>query len=203
MYGHGEEFDELVEDRQTTRKYDPNEFLADCFAGALLMPKSAVLKGLSVRGYGLDTIVPQEIYRVSSWLGVGYGALLHHMHRALQMLTPQQFEALEKVRLPVIRKALLGVACGDQLIVADECWSGRPIDARVPDLIMLPADAQIEGNVLEIVRRDSKMCVARAIRPGIGRVLRHGHDWVQFVRVSKKDYVGLARFRHLEEVEDE
>src|SRR5438128_1030000 len=49
IYGHGEQFDELVEDRGTRHRYDPKEFEADCFAAALLMPKTAVLKGLSTR----------------------------------------------------------------------------------------------------------------------------------------------------------
>lgn len=203
MYGHGEQFDELVEDRQTARTYDSKEFIADCFAGALLMPKSAVLRGLSHRGLNLKNLHPHQIYAVASWLSVGYGALVHHMNRSLMMLTPEQVTALDKVRLPVIRKALLGFDCAEQLIVADEHWSGRPIDAQVSDLILFPADVVIEGEVLEVAQRSSQGCVARAVSPGIGRVLRADTEWVHFVRISKKDYIGLARFRHLEEVSDE
>ena len=203
IYSHGEQFDELVEDRQTARKYDHKEFIADCFAGALLMPKSAVLKGLAERSLRAQEVLAYELYPVASWLGVGYGALLYHMHRVLGILSADQLSSLEKVRLPTIRKTLLGFDCSEHLIVADHAWSGRPIDAHVSDLILLPPDAHAEGNFLEVIRRDSKMCVARAVRPGIGRVIHAGTAWVHFTRVSKKDFVGLARFRHLEEVQDE
>ena len=37
------EIDELVE-QWDTHRFDPKEFAADCFAGALLMPKMAVAK---------------------------------------------------------------------------------------------------------------------------------------------------------------
>jgi hypothetical protein len=51
VYGHGEQFDELVEERGKNRKHDPKEFEADCFASSLLMPKTALLKGLAARGW--------------------------------------------------------------------------------------------------------------------------------------------------------
>jgi hypothetical protein len=72
IYGHGEQFDELVEDRGKSRKWDPKEYEANCFASALLMPKTAVLKGLSLRGWNLKSISPEQAYRMASWLGVGY-----------------------------------------------------------------------------------------------------------------------------------
>lgn len=203
IYSHGEQFDELVEDRQTARKYDQKEFIADCFAGALLMPKSAVLKGLAERSLRAQDIQAHELYPVASWLGVGYTALLYHMHRVLGIISADQLSRLEKVRLPAIRKTLLGFGCSEHLIVADHAWFGRPIDAQVSDLVLLPPDAQAEGDFLEVLQRDFKMCIARAVRPGIGRVIRPSTAWVHFYRVSKKDFVGLARFRNLEEVQDE
>ena len=88
IYGHGEQFDELVEDRGTRHRYDPKEFEADCFAAALLMPKTAVLKGLSTRSIRAGRLSSEEVYRVASWLGVGYTTLLHHMSRVLGLISP-------------------------------------------------------------------------------------------------------------------
>jgi hypothetical protein len=203
VYGHGEQFDELVEDRQTARKFDEKEFIADCFAGALLMPKSADLKGLSARSLQAETAQAHELYGVSSWLGVGYTALLYHMNKVLGLLSADRLAILEKVRLPAIRKTILGQDRSEHLIVADDPWSGRAIDAQVSDLIMLPPAAQTEGSVLEVIRRDSQLCLAQAVQPGVGRVIQPGTNWVHFTRVSRKEFVGLARFRHLEEVQDE
>lgn len=51
LQGHGERFDELVEERGKRRRYDPKEFEADCFASALLLPKTAVMRGLAARRF--------------------------------------------------------------------------------------------------------------------------------------------------------
>jgi len=203
VYRHGEQFDELIEERGQGRTYDQKEYVADCFAGALLMPKLAVMKGLSNRSLRAKHLAPEDVYRLASWLGVGYTALVNHLGRVLRLVSPEQAAALAKLRLPAIRKSLLGFDCSQHLIIADEAWSGRPIDADVSDLIMLPADATLEGAVLETLHRDQKLCIARAAKPGIGRVLRPNTTWAHFTRVSRKQFIGMFRFRHLEEVDDE
>ena len=45
--------DELVGQWDRPR-FDPKEFMADCFAGALLMPKLAVSKAFAVRGWRME-----------------------------------------------------------------------------------------------------------------------------------------------------
>ena len=40
--------DELVEQWKRPRRFDPKEFAADCFAGALLMPKMAVERAFAL-----------------------------------------------------------------------------------------------------------------------------------------------------------
>ena len=72
VYGHGEQFVELVEERGTNRNHDPREFEADCFASSLLMPKTALPKGLAARGWSPQSLSPEQVYRLASWLGVGY-----------------------------------------------------------------------------------------------------------------------------------
>jgi Zn-dependent peptidase ImmA (M78 family) len=200
-YGHGEQFDELIEERGKDRRFDPKEFEADCFASALLMPRTAILKGLSERGWSSKTLTPEQAYTLASWLGVGYGTLIANMHWGMGFLSPDQATALEKVKLPQIRKSILGQECRDHLVVVDAVWSGRAIDAQVDDLILLPPGA-LEGAVVEPVRVIAAGCLVRAIRPGVGRAIS-ADGTAHFVRVGRKQYAGLARFRHLEEVEDE
>jgi len=201
-YGHGEQFDELVEDRAKRRGYDPKEFEADCFASALLMPKTALLKGMAARGWNPKNISPEQLYTLACWLGVGYSTLAGNMHWGMKLLGPQQAEALEKEKLPHIRRSILGYECKDHLIVVDEAWTGRPVDAQVGDVILLPAATILEGSVAETVHHDANRHVVRASNPGVGRAT-HKTGWAQYVRVSRKQFTGLARFRHLEEVEDE
>lgn len=202
-YGHGEQFDELIEDRGKRRRYDPKEFEADCFASALLMPKTAILKGLALRGWSPKTISSAQMYGLSSWLGVGYTTLIGNMQWGMNLLERNQAEALEKVRGPQIRKSILGCECKEHLIVVDEAWSGRPIDAKVGDVLILPIATMIEGDVVESIDTNQERIIARAVRPGIGRGVIPHTSWAQYIRVSRKEFIGLARFRHLEEVEDE
>jgi hypothetical protein len=202
-YGHGEQFDELAEERGKTRRYDPKEFEADCFASALLMPKTAVLKGLAGRGWTPKTLSPEQCYRLASWLGVGYGTLIANMTWGLGLLNDAQAEALKKVKPPQIRELILKQACKEHLVVVDGEWTGRAIDAQAGDLILLPAGATVESSVAEELRSDASGCLVRASEPGMGRALSSDGKWAQFLRVSRKQFVGLARFRHLKEVEDE
>jgi hypothetical protein len=202
-YGHGEQFDELIEERGKRRRYDPKEFEADCFASALLMPKTALLKGLALRGWSPKNISAAQIYALASWLGVGYVTLIGNMQWGMNLLDRNQAAALEKLKGPQIRKSIVGCECKEHLIVADEAWSGRPIDAHAGDVLLLPAAALIEGEVMESIDSDQKRIIARAVRPGIGRAVIPNTAWAQYIRVSRKEFSGLARFRHLEEVEDE
>jgi hypothetical protein len=80
---------------------------------------------------------------------------------------------------------------------------GRPIDAQVGDVILLPPETVIEGNAVEAIDSDPNRRVVRAINPGVSRALIPDTPWAQYVRVSRSQFSGLARFRHLEEVEDE
>lgn len=203
VYGHGEQFDELVEERGKTRRYDPKEFEADCFAAALLMPKTALLKGLVARGWNARTLSAAQCYKLSSWLGVGFGTLVGNMNWGLELIDDTQASTLQKMKLPQIRKTIIGRECKEHLVVVDEMWAGRAIDAQVGDLILLPVSAVVEGSVVEPVCTGAIGYLVRAARPGVGRASIPESAWAQYVRVSRKAFVGLARFRHLEEVDDE
>jgi Zn-dependent peptidase ImmA (M78 family) len=201
--GHGEQFDELVEKRGKNRRSDPKEFEADCFASALLMPKTAVLRGLVARGLNSKTVSSEQVYALASWLGVGYATLVGNMNWGMGLLTREEAEALEKVKGPQIRKSILGQECKEHLLVVDRAWSGRSVDAQVGDAILLPSTTVVEGAVVEIVRRDARGCLVRGGKPGVGRASIPDTTWAQFIRISRKRYSGLARFRHLEEVEED
>jgi len=203
VYGHGDQFDELVKEREKNRRFVPREFEADCFATALLMPRTAVLKGLGARGWNPRTLSPEQAYTLASWLGVGYGTLVSNMYWGMRLLSAGQAAALEKTKRPQIRKSILGQECKENLVVVDEAWLGRAIDVQVDDLILLPPGSVLEGGVAALVRGYASGCLVRAVKRGIGRAFSSGGAWAQFVRVSEKEFVGLARFRHLEEVDNE
>ena len=200
-WGDGEEIDELLEQWDKPR-FDPKEFKADCFAGTLLMPKMAVSKAFAVRGWRLEECTPAQVSLVASYFGVGYTTLIHHLRSALQVLPSTRAQALLKVSPREAQSLLLGFQVPDRVVEVDSCWTGRAVDVEVDDFILVRCEAQAEGSCIEPSTDVEHGWLFRAARPGLGR-LEAGSALSAFVRVSRRDYVGRAQFRHWEEVEDE
>lgn len=202
LFRHGSRVDEIVDESHTRLPRTPEEFLADAFSGFLLMPKVAVSRGFQERGWDPSRCLPEQAYVVAHWLGVGYTTLVSHMCFAIRMIPSIKVDALLKAELKLIRVALAGQEVSQDLIVVDEKWTGRAVDAEAEDLILVPIGTEIEGSCLEIVREDSKGTFVRAIAPGCGRFFRTDSGWATYVRVSRREYVGRNMFRHLEEADE-
>jgi len=196
----GVEIDELVEQWDEPR-FDPKEFVADCFAGALLMPKLAVSKAFAIRGWSVEDCTPAQAFMVAGYFGVGYTTLVHHLRGALQVMADTRAQALLRVSPRKAQSLLLGWQTPQNVVVVDAHWTGRAVDVEVGDLIFVRGGAQSEGACLEPSRDVEPGRLFRAVRPGVGR-LEAITAWSAFVRVSRRDYVGRARFRHWEEAAD-
>jgi len=204
VFGHGNILvDEFMDIAGTQNRSDPQETLADLFAGFLLMPKSAVERAFAIRGWNLRSCTPLQVYEVAGWLGVGYTTLLNHMAHTLHLIYPSQARALERVPLSRIRAGYLNRTTGEHLVIADEYWSGRAIDVQVGDLIQLPADVRQEGNSVRHQENNQHGRLFCAARQGIGRFFHPTTGWEAPVRVSRKQYVGFAQNRHLEDPDDD
>ena len=203
IFGHGTRMDELLGDGPSRNAQAPEESLADLFSGFLLMPQVAVNRGFQERGWDPGGSLPEQVYTVAHWLGVGYTTLVNHMCFALRILPRARGEALLKAAPKSIRLTIAGDEVSHDLIVVDEKWSGRAVDAQVGDLILLPQTIEVESKSLRIEREDATGKLVRAIVPGRGRFFSQNTEWAVYVRVSRREYVGRNMFRHLEEVDDE
>ena len=199
--GDGVEIDELVEQWDKPR-FDPKEFAADCFAGAVLMPKMAVSRAFSIRGWSMEECTPEQAFMVAGYFGVGYTTLVHHLRGALQVLPDTRVQALLKVSPRRAQSLLLGWQAPQTVVVVDAHWTGRAVDVEVGNLIFVRGGAQSEGSCIESSSDLEHGRLFRATGPGIGR-LEAGSTWSVFVRVSRRDYVGRALYRHWGEAEDE
>jgi hypothetical protein len=201
-FGDGSHIDELLDSDAHKAERSDKEIRADIFAGLLLMPKSAVDRGLSTRGVSPNTAGPMELFRISCWLGVGYSTLLNHLRYALRQINEDRFLALDRYTPKSIREMVLGSKTTAELIVVDEQWVSRPVDASEDDLLLLPRGATLEGRSCK--KQSELPCgvLFQAVSPGIGR-FELPNGWATFVRVSRKKYAGRSIFRHIEEVEDE
>ena len=199
--GDGMEIDELIE-RWEEPRFDPKEFSADCFAGALLMPKMAVSRAFAVRGWRIEECSPEQALMVAGYFGVGYSTLIHHLRSALLILPDRQAYSLLRVAPRKAKSLLLGWETQSDVTVVDRHWTGRPIDVEVGSHILVLGGALFEGSCLEPCADVEQGRLFRADQPGIGR-LETGGTWSSFIRVSRRNYVGRALYRHWEEEADE
>jgi Zn-dependent peptidase ImmA (M78 family) len=202
VFNHGGRIDELI-DNKMKNNYCPEEFLANCFAGFLLMPKVAIQYAFRNRGWSLTNPTHTQLYIIADNLGVGYSALITHMQQSLRILNPSLALKLLKVQPKHIKAEILGYTTNSNLVVADESWKSRAIDIQVGDLVLTRSETINEGECISPVHNSDKGDIFEGVTPGIGRLLNERFKWATFVRVSRKQYVGLGKYRHLKEVKDD
>jgi Zn-dependent peptidase ImmA (M78 family) len=203
VFGHGSTIDELIEDSENSKAFQPEEFLADSFAGFLLMPILGVRKAFVSRGWEVASATPEQIFTVACSFGVGYETLITHMAYVLKMIPPPTASLLLKTKPKTIRGNVLGHPSTNSLIIADEHWSMPTIDAEVGSLLLLPTGAEAANDTITFEKNHLKGHLFKANRPGLVRVYCRDTEWAVFVRVSRYQFIGLSQYRHLEEMEDE
>lgn len=197
VFNHGTRIDEFHEEAQNTCSDEPEEFLAQAYAGFLLMPKLAIEFAFRKRGWKPTHTTPEQVYTLSCLFGVGYEAILHHMCRSLGIISEEHRNLLSKKKLGAIRAEMTeSVEVSQPVVVADTFWKGRPIDLEVGDLLLAPSNAQLSGTNLSMVRTVKRGTLWQALTPGTSQIVTEDESWAAFIRVAKKDYAGRNMFRH-------
>ena len=202
VFGHGEQFDELISQKSAMRRKDIKEFAADSFASFFLMPKSVIDNGMTARGYKYRTLKPTEVFRAASWLGVGYSTLVNHMLYTLSLIDNEKSEELLQVQPREIKTQLLGVSINTELHIVDHHWLGRPIDCQVNDYVLLPKNVVIERPELFSIVEHEKGILLKAEKSGLARAELREKNWASFLRVSPSQYTGRSCYRFEEEVDE-
>ena len=197
VLGHpGTHLDDQINEGKTDPASAPEEFAANAFAGFLLMPKIGVRRAFAARGWTIPDARPEQVFVVACHFGVGYLTLVNHLAYSLRELSRARAEELAKVRLPVIRRTLLGASGTDRLWVADGHYAMTTLDTEVGTSLLLPAGSRSE---FDLLRQDADLAGGRmftAVRPGITRV--EAGSWAILVCVAKYQYSGWSTNRHLE-----
>ena len=207
VFGHGSSIDELREDAKANFWEDPKEFLADTFAGSLLMPIIGLRRAFSVRSWTPEMATPAQIFAIACEFGVGYATLLTQLCEGVNMLSQNRAAVLRRVTPKALRKDILGAFTPEPLIVADRYRTAPTLDAEVNTLLLLPPKTEVEGRGLSFERDLAAGRLFRAVMPGIFRASTG--DWAVFARIAPIQktkpygYIGLARYRHLEDDADE
>jgi IrrE N-terminal-like domain len=195
IFGHGTRLDQLESSDSE------EEYLADSFAAAFLMPKTAIDAALSRRGWAQQTLTGEMIFTVSQDLGVGYATLVNHMALVLRYIPFRQKSVLEARKPLQLRNALASFPVHRDLFVVDEHWGARPVDVEVGDVLLVPSSTVTGASgLLQYTNSPRAHLIAQS--PGqtkIELVTSRSID----VRISREDYTGRAKNRHLEQDDDE
>ncbi len=199
VFGHGSTIDELRDEDTVVPSDNPKEFLADTFSAFALMPTLGLRHAFAVRRWAPETATPQRMFVVACAFGVGYATLITHLAYGLRELSHYRATALLRATPKAIRAEILGEISVSPLIVADEHSNAATIDAEVGTFLLLPAGVAVMNDTLVHERDLARGRLFRANRPGIVRAVHPQTPWAAFVRVARSQYVGLAKYRHLEE----
>lgn len=195
VFDHGTTLDQLRGPH--TDSSDPNEFLADSFAAALLMPKTAIDAAINRRGWARRQFTPQMLWILAQDLGVGYETLLVHLNLVIDYLSSAETAKLQKLRPADLRDEFAGFEVKHEVYPVDEFWGTRPVDLEVGDL-MIGTLSIVEGTSVEVVENPKPHLVA--MRAGI-TTLRLPSGRAIASRVANRNYFGRAQFRYEEDVE--
>lgn len=197
-FGHGDRVDEL-DTFDLASNDDPEEVLANLYAGYLLMPSWAVERAFRRRKWSESGCSPFHAYVVATQLGVGYRALVQHLRWSLHSISASESERLLKSSPKQIRESLLGPTPARHLVVADEAWATVAVDLQVGDAAILPHKVQLEGNSVRAVAEQELGVVVEAHLPGKTRAVLKDESWATFIRVCRKEYHGPSEYRHWED----
>ncbi len=200
VFSHGTSADELRPEETPPHRLSPEDFLAQSFAGFLLMPKLAIANAIFRRHWDVTRPTPEQVYRVASYFGVGYTTVVNHMSWSLGQLSDDAATALRKKRPRDIRQTIAQCPVPYSLTAVDQFWEGLAVDVEVGDLVSAPHEIQAEGLCLRHKGQNSNGELYEACSPGRGKLYSEPTSWACYVRVSRRDYVGRSIYRHLEEV---
>jgi hypothetical protein len=198
VFGHGSTFDPQLDYADRFSSVSAEERLAELFARYLLMPRRAVHKGLANIGADLKKLQSFEVYRVASWLGVGYTTLIHQMRWSLQLLGQDQFETLLAVRPQTIKQALapsMAKFGRSELWPGHPSWDGSHVHTEVGDVF-----TGIEIGDVGILTTLNHGC-HQATRIGHCNVALVGGGQMN-ISVCRKEFVGFYENRYLPEPSD-
>ena len=202
LFKHGAKIDEL-EGSTTGCKKDDDEYLADTFAGFLLMPQRAMLKTFADRAWEYNSLTPFQLHTLSSYFGVGYSSIINHLAYSLQLIPHSQALDLLHTTPNKIKKNL-GVESCAHLHLTDNLWGEKPLDVWAGDCIGVPHSIKFDRpeRLIQIGEIETHRFY-KVLSLGLIRSFDTTSNWGFFIRASRPQVVGLAEYRFLEDTEEE
>jgi hypothetical protein len=200
-FGHGSTIDELQSSSASRPQSElPEEVLANAFAGFVLMPGIAIQRAFYRRGISPIAASPLDFYKIACDFGVGYTTLVTHMTYALNELSVRRKQGLEKWTPNDLRRMLLGYADTSPVLTFDEFGEASTAELECEYGLLVPIGSQVEGSGIVFEKSLANGDLYRAEAAGLSRI-RMKSRFID-VRIMPKKYVGLAKFRYMENLDD-
>src|SRR5665213_336788 len=197
-FGHGNRLDELSAS-EIGGSDDPDEILANFFAGYLLMPIWAVKSALEARGWTASLLTAIQAYTLACQFGVGYETLIHHLRGSLNLLPFRNAEELLKVSPKRLRRQLLGDDRLRHMTVVDSAWRKVGIDFQVGAVGVVAMSLKLVGSCARVADTTRLGTVVEAVKPGVMMIQTIDESWTSSLRVRRKDFHGRSLYRHMED----
>lgn len=199
FFGHGSTIDELKEDgREPSDK--PEEILADAFSAFLLMPTIGIRRAFNVRKWDISTPTPLQVATVASEFGVGYRTLISHLTYVLKHIGPDYRAYLLRTTPQEIRRSIIADDDLTALHIVDRHSQSAVVDLEIDNGIALPKLSELKGDGLAHMKDAGDFSLYKAVSRGSLKV-RTGIGHIN-LRIGPTRYVGLAKFRHLEDPDE-
>lgn len=207
--GHGSTIDEL---KIISEQYDgrpPEEILADGFASALLMPAIGIRYALAMRDAEGGHLLPETAYTIACDFGVGYDTLISHLQWNLREISEETAKQLRLTTPQDIREKILGNTHKQHMLMVDAYCQAETMDTLVGSHVIAPQGSKGNSKGLHPVACHNGREVFQVTQQGGFELEIFGRDAPLMIRGTRpntpddgkeaKYFVGLARFRHLEE----
>jgi Zn-dependent peptidase ImmA (M78 family) len=197
VFCHGMKLEKLKQN-YSSQGFEPDEFLVDTFAGFLLMPKSTIQRAFNIRRINIHKFNPVNYYKVSSNIGVGYSTLVFHLFKSLRIINESLFHKLSSTPVKKIKQELLGQDFPGEVIYVDKYWEGRPIDIQIDNVLVVEGNCTFEGDLIEKIDFINGNTILKGLNTGIGKIQLNSCVKPFFLRVSRFQYKGFNKYKHLE-----
>ena len=201
VFGHSSKLDELKNTMEEYGDLPPEEFIVDSFAGHLLMPVLGIRRAFARRKIEAATALPHQIFAIASEFHVSFNALITQLAFCINEISKSRRTELMKSRQS-LQRSLVSTNEGRGLAYLDDQYAASTLDVEENYLIVAPTGSVASDNDCIVKLGTSEYGnVFRVLKRGIVELFVPNTSWHVSVRSTKENFIGLARYRYLEDGE--